>query len=136
MGTARALEGVIFFDGVCNLCNAAVRFVIRRDSGQHFKFASLQSGLAKKSLVEYHLEENFRTIVLLKQGKIYLRSDAVLEIARGLKGLWPMLYGFKIIPRFFRDAAYNFIAQHRYRWFGKQDECWIPSPDLNSRFVG
>jgi len=67
--------------------------------------------------------------------KIYLRSDAALEISKDLDGLWPSLYLLKIIPRFVRDAVYNFISQHRYQWFGKTDECWLPSPDLSARFV-
>ena len=109
--------------------------MIKRNTRQNLRFASLQSDFARKILPEHQLEETLRTIVLLKGGKIYLRSDAALEIARELSGAWPLLYGFKIIPRFIRDGIYNFIARHRYKWFGKQDACWIPTPDLNSRFV-
>lgn len=135
MGTASTIDQVVFFDGVCNLCNAAVQFVIKRNLRQNLRFASLQSDYAGKILPELQNEETFKTIVLLKDGKIYLRSDAALEISRELSGLWPLFYGFKIIPRFIRDGIYNFIARHRYKWFGKQDACWIPTPDLNSRFV-
>ena len=82
------------------------------------------------------IDDSVKTIVLLKGGKIYLRSDAALEISRDLDGLWPSLYLLKIIPRFVRDAVYNFISQRRYQWFGKTDECWLPTPDLSTRFVG
>lgn len=126
---------VIFFDGVCNLCNASVQFVIRRDARQKFRFASLQSDFAKNVLSQYHISDDIRTIILLRDNKIYLRSDAVLEISRELNGLWPLIYNFKIIPRFFRDGVYNFISKNRYQWFGRMDACWLPTPDFKSRFL-
>jgi predicted DCC family thiol-disulfide oxidoreductase YuxK len=129
------IEKIIFFDGVCNLCSASVRFVIKRDRKKKFRFASLQSETAKKLLAQYEIEKTGKTIVLIKHDKFYFRSDAALEIGRELDGLWPSLYFLKIIPRFIRDGVYNFISQHRYQWFGKTDECWLPSPDLRARFV-
>ncbi|HEV8514181.1 MAG TPA: DCC1-like thiol-disulfide oxidoreductase family protein [Cyclobacteriaceae bacterium] len=135
MGAINSVEKIILFDGVCNLCSASVQFIIKRDRKKIFLFASLQSDFAKKALLGKEIGSSVKTIVFLKGNKIYLRSNAVLEISRELKGLWPLLYFFKIIPRFIRDAVYNFISQHRYQWFGKNDECWLPSPDLSSRFV-
>jgi len=129
------LDKIILFDGVCNLCSASVRFVIKRDSKKIFRFASLQSEFAKKIILANNISDSIRTIVLLKGNKTYLRSDAALEISKDLNGLWPLLYFFKIIPQFVRDAVYNFISQHRYKWFGKTDECWLPTPDLSARFV-
>jgi predicted DCC family thiol-disulfide oxidoreductase YuxK len=130
-----SIDKIILFDGICNLCSASVRFVIKRDTKKIFRFASLQSEFAKNALKGNEILNSIKTIVLLKGGKIYLTSDAALEISRELSGLWPTLYFFKIIPRFIRDAVYNFIAQHRYQWFGKTDSCWVPSPDLSARFV-
>ena len=129
------IERIILFDGVCNLCSASVRFVIKRDRKKKFRFASLQSEGAKKLLAQFEIEKVGKTIVLLKRDKFYFRSDAALEISRDLDGLWSSLYILKIIPRFIRDAVYNFISKHRYQWFGKTDECWLPSPDLSARFV-
>lgn len=129
------LDKIILFDGVCNLCSASVRFVIKRDRRKNFRFASLQSEFARKIILANNISDSVKTVVLLKGGKIYLRSDAALEISRELNGLWPLLYFLKIIPRFVRDTVYNFISQHRYQWFGKTDECWSPTPDLSTRFV-
>jgi predicted DCC family thiol-disulfide oxidoreductase YuxK len=135
MGANNPIEKIILFDGVCNLCSAAVQFVIKRDKKKVFRFASLQSDFARKELQRKEIGNSVKTIVLLKGDKVYLKSNAALEISKELIGLWPLLYCFKIIPRFIRDAVYNLISQHRYQWFGKKDECWIPSSDLTSRFV-
>ena len=135
MGTTIPLNKIILFDGLCNLCSASVRFVIKRDNKKIFCFASLQSNFGQKTLLGIEIGNSIKTIVLLMDDKIYLRSDAALEISKDLDGLWPSLYLLKIIPRFVRDAVYNFISQHRYQWFGKTDECWLPSPDLSARFV-
>ncbi len=124
------------FDGVCNLCNGAVLFVIKRDAKAVFHFAALQSDFGKKQLNELGVSRtNFDTIILLKEGKVYKKSNAALEIAKELNGLWPMLYVFKIIPSFIRDAVYNTIANNRYKWFGKKDSCMLPTPELQARFV-
>jgi predicted DCC family thiol-disulfide oxidoreductase YuxK len=135
MAGVTPLNKMILFDGVCKLCTASVRFVIKRDKKKIFRFASLQSEFARSVILKKNISNSVKTIVLLKGDKIYLRSDAALEITRELNGLWPCLYFFKIIPRFIRDTVYNFISQHRYQWFGKTEECWLPSPDLNARFV-
>lgn len=131
------MQTVIFFDGVCNLCNGAVQFTIERDHKNSFRFASLQSDFAKEELTPFNISSaNLASFILLEEGKIYLRSTAALRVARKLKGLWPLLYGFIIVPRFIRDAVYNYIAKNRYKWFGKQETCWVPTPELKNKFLG
>lgn len=127
---------VIFFDGFCNLCNGAVQFVIKRDRKNLFRFASLQSDYAAVALKKFDIEPaQGDSFVLLANGKVYQRSTAALKVARKLSGLWPLLYGFIIVPRFIRDAIYNWIARNRYKWFGKQDSCWVPTPELKQKFL-
>ena len=127
---------VIFFDGVCNLCNGAVAFIIKRDPKRKFRFAPLQSG-AGQAFLKTHgkATESFDTIILKEGGRWYSHSDAALRIARGLSGAWPLVYGFIILPRFLRDAVYRLIARNRYKWFGKQDACMIPTPELRELFL-
>jgi predicted DCC family thiol-disulfide oxidoreductase YuxK len=125
---------VILFDGVCNLCNASVQFVIRHDKKARFRFAALQSAYGAEQLKKYSLpEKEFDSIVLIKNG-IHTKSDAALEIARDLSGAWPVMYGFKIVPRFVRNWIYDWIARNRYRFFGRQDHCMIPTKELRERF--
>jgi len=127
---------VLLFDGVCNLCNRSVQTIIKADKKDHFRFASLQSDTAKELLKHANLpEEHLDSIVLLDRGKFYTHSDAALHSARQLGGAWALLFGFMIIPRFIRDAVYNWIARNRYRWFGEKDQCWIPTPDLKAKFI-
>ena len=125
----------IFFDGVCNLCNASVQFIIKRDHSRKFRFASLQSDFAKKTLPEAYLSsEKPPTLVLMDQG-FKVKSTAALTIAKNLSGLWPILYVFIIIPPFIRHFVYDLIAKNRYRMFGKRDECMLPSPEVKDLFV-
>lgn len=127
---------IVLFDGICNLCNGAVNFVIDRDPKKKFVFAALQSSAAQKLLKQYQLpSSDFKSIVLIKQGVVFDRSNAILEIVRGLGSGWPILFVFKVVPKFLRDAAYRLIARHRYRLFGKKDHCRVPTPDLLSRFL-
>lgn len=130
-------QPVLLFDGVCNLCNGAVQFIIERDKKEQFLFASLQSDYAKEHLKDANLPEGFLdSLVLLDNGTYFTQSSAALRIAKKLDGAWPLMYGFIIIPKFIRDAVYNFIARNRYKWFGKKEQCWIPTPELKARFVG
>ncbi|GAB3330539.1 thiol-disulfide oxidoreductase DCC family protein [Marivirga atlantica] len=129
-----SVEKIIFFDGVCNLCNGAVNFIIDCDPDAKFKFAALQSEVAKKKLPQERVQ-HVDSIVLLKQGKTFIKSEAALLIAKELKFPWSMFQVFLIIPKFFRDPLYNFIAKRRYKWFGKKDTCRIPTPELQDRFV-
>jgi predicted DCC family thiol-disulfide oxidoreductase YuxK len=127
---------IILFDGVCNLCNGAVQFVIERDKNQRFRFASLQSKTGQEYQQKAGLSlDRIDTILLVENGKIYQKSTAALRIARHLNVLWSIMYIFIIVPVFIRDGIYDFIAKNRYRWFGKQDSCWMPTPDLKSLFL-
>lgn len=127
---------VVLFDGVCNLCNASVRFVIDHDPGARFAFAPLQSAAAARLLAERGYEGAELSSVLLVEGRrVHARSTAALRVARRLSGGWPLLWAFMIVPRFVRDAVYDWVARNRYRWFGRQDACRIPTPELASRFL-
>ncbi len=129
-------DNLILFDGVCNLCNASVNFVIDRDPQAKFSFASLQSEAGQLLLTHCGMDvEALESVMLWKQGKLYTKSRAALEIARGLSGAWPVLYIFRLVPRFIRDSVYNFIASHRYKWFGKSDQCRMPAPGIRKRFI-
>ena len=126
----------VLFDGVCNFCNASINFVIDRDKKGVFKFAALQSDIGQEILKKYGLKQtNFDSIILEKEGKIYQKSDAALEIVRNMDGLWKVFYIFKIIPSFLRNPVYNLIAKNRYRIFGRTDACRIPTPELKARFL-
>ncbi len=127
---------IIFFDGVCNLCNGSVDFILKRDPKETFRFASLQSPIAKDLLKRESVDlNNMRTIILLNNGKVFYRSNAILEILRQLTAPWPVFYVFKLVPRFIRDGLYNLISKHRYSWFGKRDTCRIPSAGERARFL-
>lgn len=126
---------VILFDGVCNLCNSSVQFIIKRDPGAKFRFSSLQSDSAKQLLQQAGIDRmKADSVVLFKNAKVYTQSDAALHISKQLSGLWPIMYVLILIPRPIRNAVYNWIARNRYRWFGKKDQCMIPSPELKHRF--
>ena len=126
---------IILFDGVCNLCSGSVQFVLKRDKKNLFRFASLQSKPGQALLNKFKLSANtFNSFVLVEGDKIYTRSTAALRVAKDLKG-WKWLHALRFIPKFIRDGVYNLIAKNRYKWFGKKEECWVPSPELRSRFL-
>lgn len=131
----------ILFDGVCNFCNASINFIIDRDSKGIFKFAALQSEVGQELLKKFGLKTNdsesrtFDSIVALEGDKVYQKSDAALEIARKIDGIWKVFYIFKIIPAFLRNPVYDLIARNRYRIFGRADACRIPTPELKARFL-
>jgi predicted DCC family thiol-disulfide oxidoreductase YuxK len=129
-------HSIILFDGVCNLCNGAVQFVIKRDKKNRFLFASLQSDEGKTILSENHLtNDNFCSFILFENSQIYDKSTAALKVVKELDGLWHFFYGFIIVPKFIRDAVYSFISKNRYRWFGRKDQCMIPTPELKAKFL-
>ena len=129
------LHPMILFDGVCNLCNASVQYVIKHDKKRLFRFTSLQSSFGKKILKENNLPQNtFNSFILLDNNKIYTRSTAALLVAKKLSGFIKLLYGFIIVPKFIRDFVYDVIARNRYKWFGKKEACWVPTPELKSLF--
>ena len=129
-------EPVILFDGICNLCNGAVTFVIKRDKKAQIKFAPLQSNTGKVLLEQYHLPvDQMESFIFIENDKAYNRSTAALRVCRHLKGLWPLCYGLIIVPKFIRDGIYKWIAKNRYKWFGKKNECMVPTPALKARFL-
>ena len=129
-------RSIIIFDGVCNLCNGAVNFIIKRDPLQRFCFTPMQSEAAKDLMSRYSLVSDYGdTFFLIKQGKCYTRTDAALEICKDLAGVWKLLLVFKVLPRSFRDFFYNGLGSRRYSLFGKRDTCMLPTEELRSRFI-
>ena len=130
---------VILFDGVCNLCNSAVQWVIERDKEGRFDFASLQSDAARRELLKVmgakEIDELPDSIVLLDSDGIHTRSAAALRIVRGLGAPFALLRLGIVLPRPIRDAIYDLIARNRYRWFGRRDTCMTPTPDIAARFL-
>jgi predicted DCC family thiol-disulfide oxidoreductase YuxK len=127
---------VILFDGVCNLCNGFVRFVIARDPEARFRFASLQSNAAAALLNGRAQQDALPdSVLLVEDGRIYTESTAALRVARGLGFPWNLCYGLLIVPRPLRDGVYKWIARNRYAWFGKRDVCMVPTADLRERFL-
>lgn len=130
------LKPVILFDGVCNLCNRTVNFVIKRDKPGKLQFAPLQSEKGRLYLKQFNLPVNdIKTFVLIEDGMAYTKSTAALKVCKHLNGVWPLCYAFIIVPKFIRDGMYNWIAKNRFKWFGVKQECMIPSPDIRSRFL-
>jgi predicted DCC family thiol-disulfide oxidoreductase YuxK len=130
------VQPVILFDGVCNFCNSAVNFVIKRDKKKVILFAPLQTDTGEKLLQQYGLPpNNMESFVFIENEKPYTRSTAVLRVCRHLHALWPLCYGFMIVPKFIRDGIYNWTARNRYKWFGTRQECMIPTPDIKARFL-
>jgi predicted DCC family thiol-disulfide oxidoreductase YuxK len=126
---------VILFDGVCNLCNSSVQFVIKHDPKKQFRFASIQGDYGQQVLKQFDLPPNtLNSFILFKDQQIYTHSTGALMVAKQLSGAWPLLYAFMIIPPFIRNAVYQFIANNRYKWFGKKESCAIPSPELKALF--
>lgn len=129
-------KSIILFDGVCNLCNASVNFVIRHDKKGQFLFASFQSDAAKQILLQFNLKNlNLDSIVLIEDRKIYEKSTAILRITKLLNGGFKHLYFLIAIPIPLRDWLYSLIAKNRYRLFGKRESCTVPSPELKNRFL-
>ncbi|MBO1581684.1 thiol-disulfide oxidoreductase DCC family protein [Bacillus bingmayongensis] len=129
-------NSIILFDGVCNLCNSWVQFVIQRDPEAVFKFASLQSEIAKSLIMKYEREyKGGDSIILFEEGNLYTKSTAVLKILRKLRGPIKILTILIFIPKFARDKIYDMVARNRYRWFGKQTSCMIPTKDVRDRFL-
>lgn len=127
-------ERIILFDGVCNLCNGFVQFIIKRDPEEMFKFASLQSEFAKK-IIEQHPElKNLDAVIFLDKTQVYIKSDAAIAISQFLPN-WKWTKALKVFPRILRDSVYDFIAKHRYWLLGRKDECMIPTPSLKHRFI-
>ena len=127
---------IILFDGVCNLCNRSVQFILRRDKKKKFRFATLQGKKGQEILKQFNLPADYLNSFILADGeKIYTRSTAALRMLKILGRGWNLFYGFMIVPPFIRNALYNMIAKYRYKWFGKKDQCMIPTPGIRERFI-
>ncbi len=138
MAPDRDAHPVVLFDGVCNLCNATVNFVLDRERGEGLRFASLQSAAGRALLREHGREVaagDPESVLLVEGGRVYDRSTAALRVARLLRWPWRALGVFVLVPRPLRDLVYRWIARHRYRWFGKSDVCRVPTPELRARFM-
>ena len=128
---------IILFDGICNLCNGVVSFIIKRDKKALFRFAAIQSGAGQTLLSLYGATNNKQDLTLyyIRGEKYFCKSSAVIFILKDLGGMWKCFYPFIFLPTRFRDAIYLFIARHRYRWFGKRETCLIPDKRIQDRFI-
>ena len=126
---------ILLFDGLCNLCVGSVLFVLKHEKRKDLKFASLQSNFGITKRKEFNIPDNIDSLVLLKGGKVYFYSSAALRVTSFMGGLWPLLKVFLVVPPFIRNWAYKYIAKHRYSWFGQKEICWIPTPELEIRFL-
>ncbi|HEX4474782.1 MAG TPA: thiol-disulfide oxidoreductase DCC family protein [Polyangiaceae bacterium] len=126
---------VVLFDGVCNVCNASVNFIIDHDSQRRFRFASLQSDVGRRLSVEHGLPGDLKTVALIDGAASYVESTAALRIAGQLDGAVRWLRFLSIIPRPIRDAFYRFFSARRYAWFGRTESCRVPTPEIRARFL-
>ena len=125
---------ILFFDGNCGLCNRSVKFVLRKEKKNELLFSPLQSEFAKKKLSSFELRDKLDSMVLLENGKVHTESSAALRVTKYLKGLWPLMMAFIIVPPFIRNAVYRYIAKNRITWFGMADYCDMMTPELKKRF--
>ena len=128
---------IILFDGVCNLCNSSVQYVIKHDKKDVFRFVALQSELGQKILKHIGINPiHTDSIVLYEPGiSYYYKSTAALQIAKGLSGIFTLATVFTILPTGLRDFVYDYVAKNRYKWYGKKDACMIPTPELKAKFL-
>ncbi|HLR71457.1 MAG TPA: thiol-disulfide oxidoreductase DCC family protein [Pseudogracilibacillus sp.] len=129
------MNNIVLFDGDCNFCNKSVQFIIKRDPNGLFKFASLQSEIGEQLLKQYNVTTHIDSIVLIDKNRAYVKSSAALRICKHLRGIWKLFYSFLIIPKPLRDIGYNLIAKYRYKWFGINHQCKIPTDEERSRFL-
>lgn len=129
-------KALILFDGVCNLCNSSINFIIDKDPAGYFQFAALQSEAGQAALAQHGLsQQDLDSVVLIENGKAYTKSTAALRIGSRFGGAWRLLGALVIVPPFLRNFVYDFVATNRYRWFGKQEQCRLPTPALRARFL-
>ncbi|MAJ50814.1 MAG: hypothetical protein CMB82_04265 [Flammeovirgaceae bacterium] len=136
--TAKIESPVLLFDGVCNLCIGAVNFIIDQEALNHYKFASLQSKFAQKILSENNLpaaHSKMNTIYLFEDHQVFEKSTAVFKVAKSFSWNWRWIYFFSFLPTSIADFFYDLIAKRRYLWFGRQEKCKIPTPELAKRFL-
>lgn len=130
--TSASYPLIIFYDGVCGLCDKSVQFVLKHDKQAIFKFCALQNELAEQFIGKKPTNDSF---ILFDHGKVYDKSTAALRVLKHLGGWWKLGYGFIIVPAIIRNGVYDFIAKHRYQWFGKFDSCKIPDVGVRTRFL-
>lgn len=128
---------IILFDGVCNLCNSSIQFIIKHDKNDEYRFAALQSNVGQQLAAERDIDTNeVDSIVLIEPGvAYYIKSTAAINIGKSFGGLWTLLKVFEWIPEGFRNSVYDYIAKNRYKWYGKKESCMIPTPELKSKFL-
>jgi len=128
---------IILFDGICNLCNGAVRFIIKRDKKDEFRFATLQGETGQRLVSEREIDTSkVDSIILIEPGvAYYVKSTAAMKIGRSFGGFWKMAYVLNLIPSQLRDIVYDLVAKYRYRWFGQKEECMVPTPELKAKFL-
>lgn len=128
---------IVLFDGVCNLCNHSVTYIIKRDRKDIFRFTALQSEIGKRLIQKHHIDTSKLDSILLIEGEAYsYKSTAALRIAKHLGGGYPLFYAFIVLPPIVRDFFYDIFAKNRYKWFGKKESCMIPTPELKAKFLG
>lgn len=129
-------KSIILFDGVCNLCNSSIDFILKRDKNDRFLVGALQEEAGKVLLEKFNVQTDYLdSLVLVENEKIYLRSTAALKIAKHLSGLWPLLSVLIVIPSFLRDPIYDWVGKNRYRWFGKKNTCRLPNSEEKAKFL-
>jgi predicted DCC family thiol-disulfide oxidoreductase YuxK len=129
-------DNLVLFDGVCNLCSALVQFVIRHDPAAKFRFAAIQSEIGGEIFQSHGLDPaDLQTFVFIAEGKMFLRSDAAIEVVSRFGGAWRICTIFQFVPRVLRNAIYSFIARNRYRWFGRKEVCMVPTAEIKERFL-
>jgi predicted DCC family thiol-disulfide oxidoreductase YuxK len=128
---------IILFDGICNLCNGFVQFVIKRDKNDNFRFVPLQSAIGQKMISERNIDaKNIDSVILIKPGVAYfVKSDAALQIGRQLKGYRSISKLLQLIPSSLRNIVYDMVARNRYKWYGKKEQCMVPTPELKAKFL-
>ncbi len=127
---------VLLFDGDCNLCSGFVQFILKHEQSAHLRFASLQSDAGRALAAVHGLDTTaVDTLVFIEDGRSYVRSDGALRLARYLRRPWSVASGLRVVPRPVLDGVYRFVASHRHQWFGKPNECFVPTPALRDRFL-
>jgi predicted DCC family thiol-disulfide oxidoreductase YuxK len=129
------MKAIILFDGICNLCNSAVQFIIKRDPTGYFKFASLQSETGQRLIKQYGVNRHIESLIVIEKQSVYIKSSAALQISRKLTGFWRFFSILRVFPPLFRDYLYDLVAKNRYNWFGKSDSCMLPTAEMKKRFL-
>lgn len=129
------MRRIVLFDGECNFCDASVQFILKRDAKAVFQFASLQSEIGQELLTALAVPKDLTSLVLIEGERAYTKSTAALKISKQLDGFWKVCYGAILIPRPLRDMVYDFIADNRYKWFGRKQTCMLPTAQQRGRFL-